>query len=335
MSKFNYFNTINLIRHIAALLVIYAHSFELIETNQVDSLKYLLNVDMGFLAVNVFFFLSGSLIYQSAVNSTNLLNYFSKRGIRILPALWVCLIITTLLFWIDSDLYLTDYLTDSITINYLLNAFLMGEYIVLDIFDNNFYSFVGNGSLWTLRYEVVMYIIASIFVFKVVRKRNYIVYALFLVFFILMCVTISDDTNAFKNLGRLGTFFFAGAISSKISFRSWDKRFLILMPALIGMTHIISFVGKEYLVSLCFIILIKWLIDLVNNLDNNSKVIKFDISYGLYIYAFPVQQFLSKYLFFSDVYFYFLCSTLITSILATCSWTVVESKALKFKNVIK
>lgn len=332
MIKLNYFNTINLIRHIAAILVIYAHSFELMDTKQTDYIKEIFYVDMGFLAVNVFFFLSGALIYQSVINSKNIISYFFKRGIRILPALWVCVFFTTFLFWIDSDINFTSYISNDISINHLLNIFLIGDYTVLSIFDNNVYPYVGNGSLWTLRYEVLMYVIVSIFVFFEDKNRKYILHFLFFIFFTLFIFTINNDTNALKNIGRLGTLFFAGAISSRMLIIKYKKEILLLLFVFVVLAMFFPF--KEYFISLFFIILLKWFIDYAKSNVNDNKKINFDISYGLYIYAFPVQQFLIKHIDFSNVYVYFSLSILITCFLAILSWFLVESKALEFKNVI-
>ena len=60
-----------------------------------------------------------------------------------------------------------------------------------------------------------------------------------------------------------------------------------------------------------------------------------DFSYGLYIWAFPIQQILSMY--FSDwnAYVHFFVATAITFVFAVLSWHLIEKRALAYKSVIR
>ena len=66
----------------------------------------------------------------------------------------------------------------------------------------------------------------------------------------------------------------------------------------------------------------------INNLGEKIG----DLSYGIYIYGFPVQQAL-VYFYHLDYQYLFFLSLLISSILAYFSWHLVEKQALKFKNI--
>jgi peptidoglycan/LPS O-acetylase OafA/YrhL len=57
-----------------------------------------------------------------------------------------------------------------------------------------------------------------------------------------------------------------------------------------------------------------------------------DPSYGIYLYAFPVQQ-LIIYCFQPSVMFLLWSSTIISFILGIASWKLIEKKMLRFKNL--
>lgn len=311
-------------------MVIYSHSFELMNTNMMNYLKYFLNIDLGYVAVNVFFFLSGMLIYNSALNSKNLINYFWKRSLRIYPALFICIFLTILIFWIDSSSSFLEYL--KININYLSNLIFIGKYTISEIFDNNYYAFVANGSLWTLRYEIIMYIITGIFTISFFRDKKSILYIIFMIFFLLFIFTLNDDKSAITNISRLGSYFFIGALLSNYSVLKMNKYILFSILFISSILYFILAGLKSIFIFIIIIGLIKYSLDYIKEKEKNKIKINFDISYGLYIYAFPIQQFLIKYISFDNVYIYFVSSLIITTIIAFLSWTVIESKSLKLKN---
>jgi peptidoglycan/LPS O-acetylase OafA/YrhL len=66
-------------------------------------------------------------------------------------------------------------------------------------------------------------------------------------------------------------------------------------------------------------------------LNNTSKL--GDFSYGLYIFAFPIQQTLTLYLYPNiNPYTQFLLALPLTLLCSVFSWHLIEKKALKFKS---
>jgi peptidoglycan/LPS O-acetylase OafA/YrhL len=326
----NYFNYINLIRHIAAISVIYVHSFELMSSTDIDYINKLFSIDLGFVAVNVFFFLSGVLIYKSALNSSTVMNYIKKRFLRIYPALFICVLISTLFFWIISSVDFLSYFSNNVTIDFLANLLFIGNYSAYAIFDLNYYPNVANGSLWTLRYEIVMYLITSIFVFSYFRKRQYVLYMIFFLFFIIYIFTFNEPKTMYTNLARLGSYFFIGAILSNINILIY-KNYIYLTSFILFIFLMIFNVNHELVIFLLIVFILKYSLDYIYYNNENSKKLDFDISYGLYIYAFPIQQILIKYIEFDNVYLYFISSLFLTIIFAIFSWFIIEKKALKLK----
>lgn len=327
---FNYFNYINLIRHIAAVFVIYVHSFELIKNDNIDYIKYLFSIDMGSIAVNIFFLLSGVLIYNSALNSVNIKDYIKKRFLRIYPALVVCILLTVFVFSIISTIDFWSYISNNITLNYISNLLFLGNYSVYEIFETNYYPSVANGSLWTLRYEVVMYAITLIFVHPYFRKHSYFIYIIFIFFLISYIVNVDEAKSMFTNMARLGSYFFMGALFSRINFLLY-KNYIIIGSIIVFIGILLFDKYDDILILFLISIVLKYSLDYVYYTSKNKSKFNFDISYGLYIYAFPVQQILAKYICFSNVYMYFLCSLFVTVLFALFSWFLIEKKALKLK----
>lgn len=58
-----------------------------------------------------------------------------------------------------------------------------------------------------------------------------------------------------------------------------------------------------------------------------------DLSYGIYIYGFLVQQIIMNYFNLTPVEL-MVSSLMMTIVPAYLSWHLVESKALKYKNVV-
>src|SRR4051812_9672898 len=91
-------NSVNALRLLLAGLVLLSHSLKL--HGGYDPLGRLTGgaVDLGTMAVDGFFALSGFLITRSYFNSPSFGRYLWRRCLRIFPGLWVCLLVTTFIF---------------------------------------------------------------------------------------------------------------------------------------------------------------------------------------------------------------------------------------------
>src|SRR6516225_268653 len=85
-------NAFNFVRLLAAVVVVYSHSYAIAPVpGSAELVARLTGVThAGELSVAVFFFLSGALITKSLVSGGGLLEYAAKRILRIYPALIVC-----------------------------------------------------------------------------------------------------------------------------------------------------------------------------------------------------------------------------------------------------
>jgi peptidoglycan/LPS O-acetylase OafA/YrhL len=148
----------NAMRFLAASAVLVAHSIEVAKDRQVDEpLKYLSH--LAVLGVFVFFFISGFVITQSCTRSS-LGSYLMRRAARIMPALiLVTLFCALLLGPLMTSYSLGDYFTNSKFFRFFLNILFILRGQLPGVFENNAGGDHVNISLWTLRYEVLCYLL--------------------------------------------------------------------------------------------------------------------------------------------------------------------------------
>jgi len=98
-------NNFNLIRFIAASLVLYSHSFPLAGVDGEPFRKYT-GLSAGEMAVDVFFITSGFLIANSFFRRNSIISFVWARVLRIYPALFVamifCVLVVGLFFTKDA-----------------------------------------------------------------------------------------------------------------------------------------------------------------------------------------------------------------------------------------
>ncbi len=155
-------NNLDLIRFIAAALVILCHAYPIsLGKEHVDFLGQITGnqIHLGNFAVCIFFLYGGYLIAKSAERLQTTGAYFKARIFRILP----CLVVVTFLLAFVAGPVLTeeklgDYFTNSMTYRYLFNAVMLPVHNLPGVFEHNIYDPTVNGPLWTLPIEFLCYI---------------------------------------------------------------------------------------------------------------------------------------------------------------------------------
>lgn len=161
-------NNFDLIRVLAACLVILAHSFALHPTGgwqdpvgQVFEFTH-----SGSVAVDAFFFLSGIFVAASFCQSRSLTRFALMRAARILPGLAVCLIFTAVLVGaLVTSKPVAEYFGSGDVSRYILKNIQLQKLVqkLPGVFELNHYKLSVNGSLWTLPVEVRCYLMIFIF----------------------------------------------------------------------------------------------------------------------------------------------------------------------------
>ncbi|MFL5817531.1 MAG: acyltransferase family protein [Conexibacter sp.] len=150
-------NNFDLLRLVGAGLVLFAHSFALTRTT--EPLPSFMHLSWGEVGVVVFFSISGFLIARSWAYDPKPLSFAVKRGLRLMPALVVSLLLTALVLGaLASTLSLDAYLENPGTKAYVINnATFQTNYALPGVFGTTPYPSAVNGSLWTLPLELKAY----------------------------------------------------------------------------------------------------------------------------------------------------------------------------------
>ena len=158
-------NNLNVLRFLAALMVIFSHAFPLTGNGKDFLMRWSGGqVSFGEVAVSAFFFYGGFLIMKSMERKKTAKAYFRARCLRIFPALWITVLLCMFVLGpLMTTLSLKDYLLNGGTWKYLLNAVLIPAHDLPGVFENAPFVPTVNGSLWTLTVEFGCYILCFVF----------------------------------------------------------------------------------------------------------------------------------------------------------------------------
>ncbi len=336
-------NNFNLIRFLAASLVILSHSYPLLGLGSHEPLKSITGVSLGGLAVDVFFISSGFLICRSFVRRPSILDFSASRILRIYPALIVAVLFCTLVVGvIYTSLPVVDYLTKNETYLYLAknSILILGVHHTLPgVFETLPFSGAVNGSLWTLPYEITMYaaiVLTLLLSNALLRKfRVKTSWTVLIATLVIASKYFFDHYNqgASTHIVSLSLMFFSGSsyyiFQNKINMNT--KIFIIILLILAVSCSEKSLFLIVYPIALPYIILYLAYIP-------GGTLLKFnrygDYSYGIYIYAFPIQQILVYHLGDSSPLALSILAFPLTFVLAFLSWHVIEKRALSLKHRI-
>lgn len=327
-----------------ASFVIITHSYPLSGIPECDLLCRITRGQMRFSDIGVkgFFVISGYLIFQSLLRSRSLGHYYSKRILRLYPGLVAVTLLTVLLapFVYEND-KIPYFANKSVLVFIIKNlSLVMNHFTINGVFENNPLDSIINGSLWTIRYEFIMYVILGFMFFF--RNRLTLIRSVIAVLFVLFTAGFLFFGDRLENVRmmlngklffELGIFFFAGALLSALRFENIRCKPLVL--AISSVVIVVSVWFDFYPVAKCFLLPVVVLLigigstPFINRIGSTIG----DLSYGIYIYGFPVQQTLMYYHDFNYRQLTVL-SLFVSALLAYGSWHLVEKRALKLKTTL-
>lgn len=317
-------NNFDILRILLATVVFYFHMGVEIQN------KFLISFPGG-LAVHCFFVISGYLIVKSYLKRKELTHYIKSRFLRIYP-LYVIVILSAFIFgYFNYSGNLSSYLSDG-AFKYLVFNLLFANFLqptLPELFDTNYQSFV-NASLWTIKIEVMFYICVPI-IYGVLSKKidnkkiTVIIAFLSVVCFYFVNYLISNHgfpESINRQLPSMLIFFMLGAYWNFSEPKFLDKRYLLLLvPSVIFLQNLFVI----YAISVSFIVYI--LVFKLKPITVSSRI--GDISYGIYIWHFPILQTLIMYGVFESLALGFITSTVLVFLFAMLSWHLLESRLVK------
>lgn len=341
-------NGFDLIRLLAALTVMWGHGLLFMGIQEPWLFGRARPSD---LAVLVFFAISGYLVTDSWLRDPRVLPFLARRALRIFPGLIATLAFTALVIGpLFTVLPVADYFTRTEPWLYIVaNATTYaGRDVLLDVFRRNPFPDAVNAPLWTLRYELACYLGLAFLGFSF-RPARRLAIALAMAS---LCTVVAwymwvgpmhglrqmplpalwrISLNLNSYLPYFGVFFLVGAlmrmhrggvplhpaIAVVLLLACWlERQSVYFMP--------LFWIAVPYTAILCGLRMpARWC-----GITKGQ-----DLSYGLYIFACPIQQAVVAVgvpLGWGWITTW-LASILLTGIAAWLSWRHVEKPALNFK----
>ena len=337
--KIYFNNNFTILRLIAALSVLFGHAYILSNgVNQGEDfisnflVKYY-GESLPSIAVDIFFVISGYLIVASYTKHNNLYKYFKSRILRIYPALVVAVLFSIIIGAFCTNLPALEFFTNPEVKEFLLvNAFALNsiKFNLPGVFINNPYPISINGSLWALAIELKLYIGVSILgIVWLLKKNNFNIFFLILFASCLFGTQSSLFIDNTRNI-QLVLLFFSGSFLylNKEMLTPNFKTWIVITIICIGLTFLTWLLFPIKFIWLAYTVI---LLATHKKLTNRKLIINNDISYGIYIYAFPIQQMLA-YSFNGITFISMLFISLtLTIFMALLSWHLIEKPFLSFK----
>lgn len=339
-------NNFNLMRMVAAWLVVLSHAYNLLHTG-IDPISIVIGwivpgSGAGELAVNVFFVTSGFLVTKSALSSSSTLQFLKKRLLRIYPALiaMVTITVATCAFWLSSRT-IGEFFSAKETWLYVCrnSVLLFNSYNPLPgVFERNPFPNVVNGSLWTLPHEVRLYLLLGGFTalagFARISRRRILQLGLGCTAALAISLYVAgpEMTPPKHMFMRLCFLYCAGGLCYLFAQRIRLNVSAFFLTVLSVSTLSIFSPGPIVTVAgLCALVYGVFCVAYVPS----GPLLRYnklgDYSYGVYISSFPIQQTLIQKLPRMTPVQLAAASTIASLIFAVISWHWVEKRFLHKK----
>ena len=352
-------NSFTFLRLAFALAVVFSHSFTLGGFGDDPLARFSGgHTRIGEVAVLCFFVVSGFLITGSALRQPSIGQFALNRAARILPGFWAVQLLTV--FVLTPAIMMAHYgndigYCDSIiigpnsAISYLWRnaAFRMLQYPITNLFLSNPGGAAVNGSLWSLAPEVTCYIYLGLLAVVGGLRWKFTGPVLFAVVYASHLIALHNNEAAIdmaRILEKGGIFSFHIALfrsvfvaflaglscyqfRDRLRWRGWVATVAVVALAAacwFGAFDIVWPFTLPYLV-----------LYLAHRLPFERVEQWGDFSYGIYIYAFPIQQCLALAGLQRSGFLPYLGASIVLSVLAgMASWFALERPVLQWAHAL-
>jgi len=332
------------LRLLAALMVILGHSYGLIGGQQTayDPVHRILPYTYTHLVgVMMFFMISGFLITLSWLRRPDAWRFARARVLRLWPALIVCVVawafvlgplLTNLSlhdYFLAGDKYGTahGYVLNTVSLVKVI-SYLPGLFVDVPAPRNV------NNSLWTIPIEATLYVCIGIAGVLRLFRFPWLMSAAVVVFFaVFLLWPMYRGTYSWAGLAGMGFalagFFGAGTIACLL------RRYVPISTGLLVVIAAACLYMRTSIHAMQFIWLavgyfVLWFA-YVPRIPAIPRGL--DLSYGTYLWAFPVQQVVLQFSHTPNPWVLFALATPVVLLIATASWLWVEKPALRLKNM--
>lgn len=324
-------NNFDLLRLLAAWSVLVSHSYALVGRDQP---LHQFGTSLGNLGVLVFFAVSGLLIRRSWEHDPNPRDFWAKRALRLLPALAVTAVLTAFVLGpVVTSARPETYFSSWETWLYTPRLVLMVPFgaQLPGVFDDNVYAGAVNGSLWSLPVEVLAYGLVATLGLVGLLAHRWVVTALALASLAWAAWWVPATSEA------VGSTYVISAFAVGAAAYTWRDRIVLSTPMALALLVTCAVTGlgptplRVVTWTVATVYISYWFAYAVPRVG--QAMTRFgDTSYGLYIWAFPVQQVVVQVAGNdADPWLVTGVATPIVWLLALASWRLVERPALRHK----
>jgi peptidoglycan/LPS O-acetylase OafA/YrhL len=339
------FNNFDFLRCAMAIVVILSHSWFVLsgveEAGPWGGLSRF-HMDAGDAALNVFFLISGFLVAHSWYHSRGLLDFVRRRALRIYPAFVAAMLVCAFVVAPVASDGTASTVSPRQLVRVAVQTVSLQQYGAPGMFTGQPAPGRVNASMWSIQYEWWCYMGLALAGALGLLRRVRLLTALWALLILLNW--FEEHYRFMPELGRLDRFIgdpgawtrLAPLFLSGVLFHHWRTRIphsgRLAIAALAALA--VSFV-QPHLINLTVPIAGAYLVFYVAY-ERRLPLQRFgrfgDFSYGLYLYAFPIQQLLVLWLrpaLTPPVVF--ALATLLTLPCAVASWYLVERPFLRLK----
>jgi peptidoglycan/LPS O-acetylase OafA/YrhL len=340
-------NSFGLLRLLLATVVVFQHSLVLTGFTSMTFIGFFGDIDLGTIGVSGFFAVSGFLLFGSSGRLTSR-SFIIRRFFRLFPGLWACLVvcgfaivpIANRLSIYESTFSLFG--SENSSVSYLIknSALVVFQDSVGSVYGQNIYPLAINGSLWTLAPEFICYM--GLLVVAIASRKNLsiqfgLISVALLSFSAIWMGTLSHESEIYSQIvnpasGLAIAFCTGSLLAILIELNPIRPR---LLPTLVGVALWIltGANGPFSLIALSALVVFLG-ISLTNEwIARVGREV--DISYGLYLYHFPILQ--TVLVCSTFVWTEFLSATILPLLtltlagaIAFLSWNFIEKPSVLF-----
>lgn len=286
------------------------------------------------LMLPMFFSLSGYLVAGSLFRTPGILQFLTLRALRIVPALFVEVVLSALILGpLVTTLTLRQYFSSAVFYQYWLNIVGLIRYELPGVFEHNPLANVVNVSLWTIPYELECYIAISVLAVTTMIYRRRPMVVLFAIFTITVPLW-QAMTTGFEWTRPSGKVLVLCFLAGNLLYIFRDSIRMNLAHFILSVFLALIFLSTPYSAFLAALPVTYMTVYLgLLNIPKLPVLMDGDYSYGLYLYAFPMQQLhawlnVPPLLWWTNI----LVALPLALIWAMLSWHLVEKRVLAKRN---
>jgi peptidoglycan/LPS O-acetylase OafA/YrhL len=324
-------------------MVVFGHAYVLSGRADLEPLAAHTGVGgFGELGVSIFFVISGFLVTMSFDRLRDTPSFLANRCLRILPALAVATVLTAFVLGpLVTALPAGAYLAKAQTWLYPVRNVLLYPvtYALPGVFQHNPYPGAVNGSLWTLRLEFSFYLlIPAAARLRLLTPKGLALGAAAALAVYLAAVVAGARAPAVVLIAARNLYLFAAGAA----LFAWRDRAWVASPPVAGLAALVFLAALPMKALTALVAPVVLPLVVVGLALRPAPIVKSaarfgDLSYGVYIYAFPVQQAWMAVVGPErlDVPAFTALTLAVVLPLAALSWWLVERPALGLKEVVR